>query len=362
MSRGLESDARWWSSWDRLNRQNFGEHPALTSAMVRCLGEFFAPGEIYSATATVAGGDQEIAQLLVEREQTGRWRVFCPSQSPVGTIMFDRAVADGADALRRLLQSLPGIGLALTLPYQDAPISWLSAAQGPSLHRQFIGTTVAIDAAQDFERYWAARPKELRDSVRRRQRMVNEAGLAVRVECVIACAEIGSAVDRYSELESRGWKAKEGTALHPENTQGRFYRRLFESMANTGQAAVWEQYLGDELAASRLVISGPSMDIILKTTFNEDLRRFSPGHLLLVEILNRTMGRRPRRTVELYTKATREWLMWASTERPIETVTVYRHRLIAKAAAWRRERAAATAAPAKAEGESGDAVTVNGRA
>ena len=63
------------------------------------------------------------------------------------------------------------------------------------------------------------------------------------------------AVDRYGALESRGWKGAQGTAVRHDNEQGRFYDAVMSNFARDGCAHVYELYLGEQLAASRLLVS-----------------------------------------------------------------------------------------------------------
>lgn len=47
--------------------------------------------------------------------------------------------------------------------------------------------------------------------------------------CVTDPAGVAAALADYGALESAGWKAGTGTAIHPDNAQGRFYRRMLEA-------------------------------------------------------------------------------------------------------------------------------------
>ena len=96
---------------------------------------------------------------------------------------------------------------------------------------------------------------------------------------------IVAAVDRYSVLESAGWKGRNGTALHPDNLQGEFFRRVMQRFAHRASARVWELWIDGQLAASRLAIGTPDMLVMLKTTYDEQLARYAPGMLLLRQVI-----------------------------------------------------------------------------
>jgi hypothetical protein len=344
-------DERWWADWDRLNDAHLQSHPLLNSRWARNLVASFGPPDLRFARLSRANGEP-LAAVILQPAGFGRWRAFCPAQAAVALLVFDRSVADGMPLLQRLLRRMPGIGLVLDVPYQDEPYSWIGAREHNCLHRVSLGTTIRISSPEGLDKYWADRPKELRDNVRRRQRKASEEGFQFRLAAVTDPELIGAAVDRYGELESSGWKGKEGTALHPDNVQGRFYRAVMQAYAVTGDASMYELWSGERLAASRIVIRGPTMYVILKTTFDENLRNFAPGHVQLYEMF-RTMLADRERVVELYTKATRDWLLWATDTRSIDDISIYRGALVAEFVARRRKRKdAAAPAPAAAQSES----------
>lgn len=343
-------DERWWADWDRLNDTHLQSHPLLSSRWARNLVASFGPQDLRFARL-VRGNGEPLAATILQPTGFGRWRVFCPAQAAIALLVFDRSLAGGMQWLQQLLRRMPGIGLVLDVPYQDQPYSWVETPEHTSLHRVSLGTTIRIRSPEGLDKYWAERPKELRDNVRRRQRKAGEEGHQFRLAAVTEPGLIGAAVDRYGQLESSGWKGKEGTALHPDNVQGRFYRAMMEAYATTGDATMFELWNREQLAASRIVIRGPTMYVILKTTFDENLRNFAPGHVQLYEMF-RTMLADPQRVVELYTKATRDWLLWATDTRSIDDVSIYRGGLVGELVARRRKRKDAAAAPAAAPAQS----------
>jgi hypothetical protein len=346
------TDAEWWLAWDRLNDAHFGGHPLATSIFQRALCEHFGHERLHSAT--FARAERPVFQALVEPTAFGRWAVFCPAQSGIGSAVFDRGAAPSRAELGRAIAALPGLGLALTFPYQDPLYSVLPAADDAALQRMALGTTMTVKDVASFDKYWADRPKELRDNLRRRMKRPAQDGLALRLDVLAAPDAVGPAVDRYGLLESAGWKGAQGTALHPQNAQGAFYRTLFTSLAAKGSAAVAELYFDDKLVASRLLVSGPAMHVVLKTTHDEELKRYAPGHVQLYLLLERLLGAPNARPIEFYTKASRDWLLWATDSRVMSAATLYRNALVAKLAARRRAAPAAESATEGAGSGSSD--------
>lgn len=133
-----------------------------------------------------------------------------------------------------------------------------------------------------------------------------------------------AAVVRYANLEHRGWKGAAGTALEPGSTQTRFYSDLLVAAAQRGQASVHEMWVGDTLAASRLLMRSEHMTVILKTTFDEGLRKYAPGRLLLAEVLRVAHDNGSGHAVEFYTDASADQLSWATGSRCIYDLRLYR--------------------------------------
>jgi CelD/BcsL family acetyltransferase involved in cellulose biosynthesis len=329
-----DADQQWWSAWDRLNETSLQAHPLLSSDMARLLCAHFPPAAACVATLTT---DREpVAQAILVRNGRAKWSLFNPSQAPVSLVVFDRSKSDWAASFAGLLSRLPGTNLALEFPVQDPHCSPLTVGS-PLLHKAIWGTTVGVSCAGSFDAYWESRSKDLKHNMRRYLKRINEEYAENWAFIRHADASsIGAAVDRYAALESRGWKGKEGTALTQDNAQGKFYRGLLESKAAQGHAAVYELRFGDALAASRLTISGPTMHIILKTTYDEELSRFAPGRVHLHLLLKALFEDSVRRPVEFYTRANKDTMAWSTDQRDIETATLYRNRLVAGVLAAKR--------------------------
>ncbi len=60
---------------------------------------------------------------------------------------------------------------------------------------------------------------------------------------------MAAAVEEYGRLETAGWKSGGGTAIAPDNIQGRFYRAMLERFAARGAARVFRYRLGDKTVA-----------------------------------------------------------------------------------------------------------------
>lgn len=64
--------------------------------------------------------------------------------------------------------------------------------------------------------------------------------------------------------------------------------------------------------------------IILKTSYDETLKSFAPGRLLLAEVIEYVIANNIAATIDFYTHATEEQIEWATDIRPFYEGSYYR--------------------------------------
>jgi CelD/BcsL family acetyltransferase involved in cellulose biosynthesis len=321
----------WWTQWDAFNERCHDAHPLLSSLMMKPLIECFAPPSLLYATCRQ---QSRVVAVAILTRAGGRWTIFSPSQAPLSALLTDRSIAFEAVA-QSLLRALPGYGLVLDVPARDPHLRGERLPVAAYAQNASLGTTISVAASAGFGSYWDSRSKDLRKNLKRYLNRAVEAKLPAELRQVSAAQDIGAAVDRYGLLESSGWKGLEGTALHPDNAQGRLYREVMEGFAAANRGSVYELYLGERMAASRLIVRGSTMHVILKTTYSEDLKQYAPGRLLLHLILNQLLDQASV-PVEFYTRANDDLLSWATSQRDLFATTVYRNTAVVLAASARR--------------------------
>ena len=309
-------------AWDALNRRLFGGHPLLDSAFVGPLVELYGHETLQLACETVGGTLR--SAVLVRPLGPGAWRVFA-----LGPIQMTPALMAPDADWDGLVRALPGLTLLLNVNMQDPEYSHLAPCP-PTRRAVDHAQTTCIALDGDFDTYWQSRSRHLRQNVGRHRRRLTESGLALEWRTHTAPAAVAAAVDRYGVLESAGWKGRNGTALHPGNLQGEFFRRVLTTCAGRGGARVWELYVDGRLAAARFAIGTPDMLLMLKTTYDEALAEYAPGLLLLREVVEREFVAGRHRRIEFYTNATPEQCAWATGIRWIRHFEVYRNPLSAR--------------------------------
>ncbi|WP_363322057.1 GNAT family N-acetyltransferase [Accumulibacter sp.] len=311
---------RFATDWNRLNDELYGGHPAFDSRFVGALLAHFGSGN--ESLCIHRSGEAVDGALILDSRGFGRWALFLPAQAPVGALLIS-----DARCLETLMPALPGYAWTIDFLAIDPAFEpdWSRLLLPRTMLRHQL--TMAVTTGGDFRAYWQARPNNLRKNLRRYQRRSGDHVATVRV--TRDPGEIGAAVRRYAEVESAGWKAAAGTAIGPDNAQGRFYQQLLYDFATSGQARVAELWFDDRLAASRLAVCHERMWIILKTTYDESLAAMAPGRQLLYEALQVAFADMPTGAVEFYTNATRDQGEWATGLRHVCHHQLYRNATVA---------------------------------
>jgi CelD/BcsL family acetyltransferase involved in cellulose biosynthesis len=313
--------------WDALNRELHGGHPLLDTRFVAPLLEHFGSARVRVAACFAA--DALRAAALVEPSSPLAWRTFLPSQAPIAPVLFDPSL----DAVAGVFSAMPPLVRQFDFLQQDPPHSAVAGREegarvGPHVcRRSRHALTIAADLADGFDAYWEARSRSLRKNMRRYQNRVESAGAPLELRTLESAPQVLEGLRRYGLLESAGWKGARGTAIHPDNAQGRFYADVLGGFAASGDALVAELLLGERPIASRLCVRSGGMLVILKTTYDETAAEFAPGRLLLLRLLQWVAQERRAGVVEFYTNATEEQRAWATDEREIFHLTCRRTRL-----------------------------------
>jgi len=303
--------------WDALNQQLYRSHPLLDSRFVGALLKHFGNPKailaVYPATTK-----HKANLLLLEPKKLGVWGTFMPSQIQIAPLLCGYP-----EALPGLFAVLPGLPIMIDLLCQD-PLYTFSTQSLSCTGKLGHALTMNIDVTDNFADYWQQRPKKFRQNIRTYSNRLKKNGLDSQIKIVSTIEGLPDALVRYGELESSGWKGEEGTAIHAENPQGLFYIDVLNAFATTGQAEIIEFYINGQLAASRICLINSEMLVTLKTTYHEPFSFYSPSHLLLYFVIEREFLLKRVNTVEFYTNAKPEQLIWCTGQRCIDHLSIFR--------------------------------------
>jgi hypothetical protein len=303
--------------WNALNRES-ANSPMLDAEFVSDMLKYFGEGN--EMLAVCQAGGKLAAVAVLSRTKLG-WETFAPAQAVFGSWLLAKDVPL-VEALRSLANSLPGFALSFGVSRQD-PALTPRPQDGNGITTLDYITTGRVSAAEGFDAYWALRGKNLKHNSKRQRNGLARNGVATRLETIRDPSAIGGAVNDYATLESKGWKGKAGTALHPDNEQGKFYRAVFENLAARNEAVVYRYFYGDALVAVDLCVHRDGVLTILKTTHDEQ-QTSSPALLMREESLRAMFDHDGIERVEFYGKRMDWHTKWTDDFRTMYHVTVER--------------------------------------
>lgn len=334
-------DTELQAHWDRLNAARL-DLPFLSAyalkAALACLGN----GKELLVVAR--RGETVVAMFLMQAEGALRWRTFQPSQMPLGAWVAEPGLALEALAADLMARGLPPC-LVLSLTQIDPLASPRAADDARRRHDDYIATAW-VDIVGSFSDYWEARGKNLRQNMRKQRNKLAADGIATRMQVMRDAADVAPALQRYGVLECSGWKAEQGTAIHPDNEQGRFYRSLLEEAAVRGELRIYEYLFDDKTVAMNLGLLRGGQLIVLKTAYDASIKSLSPAFLLREEELQRFFAEGEIRRLEYYGKVMDWHTKFTETQRVLHHLTLYRwawlKRLAERRAAQRQPEPQAT--------------------
>lgn len=311
---------RYSSEWQSIIAEQYQNHPLLDARFVSATIRYFGLDDLQLAVERDQG---EIRSLvLFEPGGSGTWNTFSASQLPISTFVT-RYPGSLQHSVVSLLKHLPVPSLLFALLNYDQ--DYLGALPEYASDQTIVdyGTTIAISLVGDFADYTATRKGKLRNNVARYfKRGMTDVG-DWRLKIITDPEHVAEGVATYADIESKGWKGRENTALRPDNDQGRFYTEVLSSFAQTGGARIYNLFLGNDVVSSRLAIVQQGLVVFLKTTYLEDFSRYAPGRLQLWLALENLFQDPGAEKVEFYTKANKDQLQWGTSQRPIIHVNYY---------------------------------------
>lgn len=144
-----------------------------------------------------------------------------------------------------------------------------------------------IDLSGSFEHFAAGLSSHMRSEMRRKRRRLGDLG-----EVTLQVHEKADvdALEEFFRIEATGWKGSQGTAIDRNPATRRFYQDVARWTADEGWFRLALLRVGDRTVAGDFSVQHNGVAYILKTGFDTDLRRFSPGKLLRMEMVKRAFA------------------------------------------------------------------------
>lgn len=310
-------------AWDQLNSQS-QDLAILNSDFVEPLIEEFFDGDELLALGELDGK----LQMAGFFHKTGsfQWATVMPSQAPVALWLSKQHKFNSKD-IGDLVRSLPGLVLSIDFLQVDSRDMKLTPTGDFELNSYI--TTGNRPIPPDFDEYFKSLGKNMRQNYNKVINRAAKAGDTLDIECVTDPGDIVNAVRIYGEIESQGWKAQKGTAVAPDNDQGRYYTSMLTRLAEKNQACCWYYKINEQVVAVDLCVNQNGSLIILKTTYNEEFSKQSPALQLKVEMLKHYAQQdRKISNIEFYGRVMEWHTRLDSVTRELQHVTWYKNAIV----------------------------------
>lgn len=287
----------WGEAWDDLARRTLEPNvflsPWMAKARLRHLPDL-AGARALVAWRGPAEARQMVGLALLVR---GRGRhlnpfpllrppdVYAPLSTP---LLAPEAPAETWGAILDALSRAGIAALALPLLGAGGPVaaSLREAAEGSGrpiarlgVHeRAFLDSTLAGAAYVRAEL-----PRRRRREASRQRNRLSELG-ALGFAVARSEAEIGPALETFLRLEASGWKGRAGTDLATASGGAAFMRDASAAGAGEGAFRVVSFTLGERVVAAGLVAVAGGRAFYVKTAYDEEFARYSPGFLLTLDL------------------------------------------------------------------------------
>ncbi len=312
---------------ERLDNNQYpnSDHLLLDLIFAKNLLTSFPENNIYLAEYAVENSCM-IACLLVYRG-FGRWDSYMPGQSPLSFVYVDATVDKNiiSSAIKKLFKILPKVALRVTFLRQDPDLvdkELYSGFKASVFTNCSLNTSIPLK--DGFEKYWSGRPKKIRKEISRKLTKLENLETNVSLKIITAECKIEEAVNQYGDLESSGWKGREGSAVNKNNTQGKFYKNILLENAKRKRSAIFNLLVDEKIIASLLTIYNSKMIIVLKTTYDESLSNLSPGRLIDYFMIREVAESNLSDTIENYTNASESDKKWCTRFRDMYHIEFYR--------------------------------------
>jgi hypothetical protein len=307
-------------SWQQFNLSQTAS-PLLDFAFISTLLQIFGSGK--EVLACYQSDNQLRAMAILTLCGPGTWATFQPSQAPVGAWMHSTGM-DWAPLLSSLIKKLPGFPLILSITQQDPDLLPRPEPHGSLETLDYI-QTARISLEGGFDGYWNSRGKNLRQNMKKQRNKLENDAVSTRLQISTRPEEVAQAIADYGRIESAGWKGEGGTAIHPQNAQGRFYQTMLEQFCRRDAGKIYRYWYNDHIAAMDLCIEGNGSIVVLKTTYDENIGgATSPALLMRQEIFSQLFKDGKLKRIEFYGKVMEWHTKWSNELRTMYHVNKYR--------------------------------------
>lgn len=307
------------AAWDAL-ADEVGAAPFMRPGWFAAWADAFTTVGL-TIVALRRGTDLAAVLPLIERRGAAR------SATNDHTPMFEILAADEASAYAlatAVFERRPrSVTLQLVDPDATTTRGWLAGAAdvGYGTRTEILLRSPYIDTTCGWEEYKRRIGTRMRADIRRRRRRMDDEG-KVTVEVHDGSVGLEALLDEGFGVEAAGWKGQTGTAIAADPTTVRFYTEIARWAAARGWLRLCFLRLDDRAVAFDYNLDADGVYYGLKGGYDEAFRRFAPGKILLMEMIERIFEQDATR-YEFLGEEEPYKLEWADGTRPRALTQVF---------------------------------------
>jgi hypothetical protein len=149
-------------------------------------------------------------------------------------------------------------------------------------NKRFFHSYLSIEG--DFPDYLSKKTAKFRKSLRYADNLLGRQGI-VQLHMYKNQHELPDAVELFLELDSRSWKRDKGEFLLNDDNLADYYRTLIHEFAEIGACGIYLLFLDDKVIGGVLCLLMHNIIYTLKTSFDNDYAKFSPGTVLFHHLI-----------------------------------------------------------------------------
>ena len=319
-------------AWDRLWRASEVSLPTARAELVAQWLECFAPRRELRVLAVRRGDELAAALPLVGRRVKGvvpvgdlTWNDWSAS----GELLVDPA-GDADSVLDLLATGIEGLSWPLVwLDFVPVEAPWWQAllrvltrrGAHVDVHPRYRIGQVEIGGA--FEPYLAQRSKNLRRSMQKDLRRLEQAGpVTFRLLSSFTPEEVDRCVGEAFEIERRSWKRSDGQTVLDAAGVFEFYCRQARQLAEWGELRLAFLDHGGRPVACEFGFTAKRVYHSLKVAYDESLRQYGPGHLLRMHLVRALHAGGDAALVDFQGPMTDALAQWSTRSYPIGRVVI----------------------------------------
>lgn len=193
-----------------------------------------------------------------------------------------------------------------------------------------------LELPATFEELMARHSGNMRSQVKRRgKQLAKELGGELELRTITGGPDLDAELDELFRVEASGWKAREGTAILTAPGAEQAYRELAHAAAERGWLRLQLLAADGRVVAGDLGCAIGGTGFLIKTGFDEELGRLSPGLVLRGRVLAQAIEE-GLQAYDFLGPDDDYKLRWTATVRPRVSLHAFRGAATLPGLAWER--------------------------